>query len=243
MPFPKDSRGEIQSLALRLLITPLRPQRIFTWFPLLDFHAFLMGLGGWQTVKAAITYRIIFFCALSYNCLELEMKLFLPTTPRWHFSNQQSVSLFLKLYNTSEESRLQENQTFLAKTLDATAFEPEKEKKNISRDLQKVGFAATDAVPKGFSGLFLQTTPRSHFSNQQSVSLFLKLYSSSKEPRLQENQTFLAKPAPRPPNRKRKKKNIARDLQKVGFCGHRCRSQRILWVRYEVLHLGFLSPR
>ncbi|GIX74322.1 hypothetical protein CEXT_46551 [Caerostris extrusa] len=74
MPLQKDSRCEIRSLAPRLLITPLRTQRIFTSFPLLDFRTFLMGLGAWQTVKAGITYSSIYFFALSSNCLEPEKK-------------------------------------------------------------------------------------------------------------------------------------------------------------------------
>ncbi|GIX74320.1 hypothetical protein CEXT_46541 [Caerostris extrusa] len=64
-----------------------------------------------------------------------------------------------------------------------------------------------------------------------------------KNPVCKENQTFLAKPDVTTTEPERKKRNIARDLQKLDSCGHRCRSQRIHGVRYEVLHLGFLSPR
>ncbi|GIY71267.1 hypothetical protein CDAR_503081 [Caerostris darwini] len=115
-----------------------------------------------------------------------------------------------------KNSRLQENQTFLAKP-DATASEPEKEKEKYRQ-----GSAET---------LFLR--PQMPFPKDSRAHL--------KNPACKETK-LLPNLTPRPPNRKRKKKNIARDLQKVGFCGYRCRSQRILGVRYEVLHLGFLSP-
>ncbi|GIX74324.1 hypothetical protein CEXT_46561 [Caerostris extrusa] len=94
--------------------------------------------------------------------------------------------------------------------------------------------------------LFLHYSSRQRhsFSNPTKRFPLLKLYSSSKESRLQGNLTFLAKPdATASEAEKEKKENIASYLQKLRSCGHRCRSQRILGVRYEVLHLGFLSPR
>ncbi|GIX74326.1 hypothetical protein CEXT_46571 [Caerostris extrusa] len=165
---------------------------------------------------------------LNYSSRRRSGRIFQPTK---HFP-------LLKLYSSSKESRLQGNQTFLAKTSKPRPPNRKRKKKISPGDLQKVGFAATDAVPKGFSGLFLPTTPRSYLSTQQSVSLFFKLYSSSKKnPVFARNpKLFLAKPdatASEPEKEKEK--------YRQGFVSTDA-VPKILGMRYEVMHLGFLSP-
>ncbi|GIX74315.1 hypothetical protein CEXT_46521 [Caerostris extrusa] len=89
-----------------------------------------------------------------------------------------------------------------------------KKKKTSPGISRKLVFAATDAVPKGFSG-------------------------SSKESRLQGNQTFLAKPDATASEPEKEKKKYRQGSTETRFLRPQMPFQRILGLRYEVWHLGF----